>query len=167
MTRRVSYFYDQDVGSFVYGEGHPMRPFRINMTHQLILAYGLYRKMNVYVSTVIHHNRPQRIKIFANNYHHHHHSYIATQPSIRSANDCVPLSKLHRTPQTSRSKPPRKQRPNRLRRPTSPLQQTNRTGQKLIQCWRKRLPMVPRPLRVFSNIMRRLNRCGYQIESQK
>lgn len=70
MTRRVSYFYDckylpsgfvllifdqiislEDVGSFVYGEGHPMRPFRINMTHQLILAYGLYRKMNVYVSS--------------------------------------------------------------------------------------------------------------------
>ena len=22
-----------DVGSFLYGEGHPMRPFRITMTH--------------------------------------------------------------------------------------------------------------------------------------
>ena len=44
----VSYFYDADVGSFLYGEGHPMRPFRITMTHSLILAYGLYRKMNVY-----------------------------------------------------------------------------------------------------------------------
>ena len=51
--RSVSYFYDADVGSFLYGEGHPMRPFRINMTHQLIMAYGLYRKMNVYVSIEI------------------------------------------------------------------------------------------------------------------
>jgi acetoin utilization deacetylase AcuC-like enzyme len=51
--RSVSYFYDADVGSFLYGEGHPMRPFRINMTHQLIMAYGLYRKMNVYVSNKI------------------------------------------------------------------------------------------------------------------
>lgn len=41
-----------DVGSFLYGEGHPMRPFRITMTHSLILAYGLYRKMDVYVSII-------------------------------------------------------------------------------------------------------------------
>jgi histone deacetylase 1/2 len=41
-----------DVGSFLYGEGHPMRPFRITMTHSLILAYGLYRKMDVYVSDI-------------------------------------------------------------------------------------------------------------------
>ena len=39
-----------DVGSFYYGEDHPMKPFRIKMAHQLILEYGLYRKMNTYVS---------------------------------------------------------------------------------------------------------------------
>jgi histone deacetylase 1/2 len=38
-----------DVGSFYYGPEHPMKPFRIKMAHQLILAYGMYRKMNVYV----------------------------------------------------------------------------------------------------------------------
>lgn len=31
-----------------YGPGHPMKPHRLRMTHQLILAYGLYRKMEVY-----------------------------------------------------------------------------------------------------------------------
>ena len=39
-----------DVGSFHYGEDHPMKPFRIKMAHQLIIGYELYRKMNVYVS---------------------------------------------------------------------------------------------------------------------
>lgn len=46
--RRVSYFYQSDVGLFYYGPGHPMKPHRIRMAHQLILAYGLYRKMEVY-----------------------------------------------------------------------------------------------------------------------
>ena len=39
-----------DVGSFYYGEDHPMKPFRIKMTHQLIIEYELYRRMQVYVS---------------------------------------------------------------------------------------------------------------------
>jgi hypothetical protein len=38
-----------EVGSFYYGEDHPMKPFRIKMAHQLIIGYELYRKMNVYV----------------------------------------------------------------------------------------------------------------------
>lgn len=46
--RRVSYFYHADVGLYYYGPGHPMKPHRLRMTHQLILAYGLYRKMEVY-----------------------------------------------------------------------------------------------------------------------
>jgi acetoin utilization deacetylase AcuC-like enzyme len=45
--RRVSYFYEGDVGLFHFGAGHPMKPHRLRMTHQLILAYGLYRKMEV------------------------------------------------------------------------------------------------------------------------
>lgn len=49
-TGRVSYFYDTEVGSYFYGQEHPMKPFRIKMAHQLIVNYGLYRKMHVYVS---------------------------------------------------------------------------------------------------------------------
>lgn len=45
---RVAYFYDNEIGSFYYGNDHPMKPFRIKMAHQLIVNYGLYRKMNVY-----------------------------------------------------------------------------------------------------------------------
>ncbi|KAL5017145.1 hypothetical protein ScPMuIL_006734 [Solemya velum] len=42
-TPNVAYFYDPDVG-----QGHPMKPYRIALTHGLVLHYGLYKKMNVY-----------------------------------------------------------------------------------------------------------------------
>lgn len=38
-----------EVGNFYYGPGHPMKPHRVRMTHNLILNYGLYRKMKIYV----------------------------------------------------------------------------------------------------------------------
>merc|ERR1739838_86359 len=47
-NRRVSYFYDPDVGSFYYGAGHPMKPQRMRMTHSLVMCYGLYKKLDVY-----------------------------------------------------------------------------------------------------------------------
>uniref|UniRef100_A0AC34RAA4 Histone deacetylase domain-containing protein n=1 Tax=Panagrolaimus sp. JU765 TaxID=591449 RepID=A0AC34RAA4_9BILA len=46
--RRVAYYYDGDVGNYYYGQGHPMKPHRIRMTHNLLLNYGLYRKMEVF-----------------------------------------------------------------------------------------------------------------------
>eukprot|EP00123_Amoebidium_parasiticum_P015817 comp23160_c0_seq1/m.37462 comp23160_c0_seq1/g.37462 ORF comp23160_c0_seq1/g.37462 comp23160_c0_seq1/m.37462 type:complete len:430 (-) comp23160_c0_seq1:670-1959(-) len=46
--QRVAYFYDSDVGNFHYGPGHPMKPQRLALTHNLVLNYGLYKKMEVY-----------------------------------------------------------------------------------------------------------------------
>jgi histone deacetylase 1/2 len=46
--RRVSYFYDPDIGNYHYGQGHPMKPHRIRMTHNLVVNYGLYRRMEVF-----------------------------------------------------------------------------------------------------------------------
>ncbi|CAF0826627.1 unnamed protein product [Adineta steineri] len=46
--KKVSYYYDYDVGNYYYGQGHPMKPHRIRMAHNLILNYGLYRKMEIY-----------------------------------------------------------------------------------------------------------------------
>ncbi|XP_078235980.1 histone deacetylase 1 isoform X1 [Pogona vitticeps] len=37
-----------DIGNYYYGQGHPMKPHRIRMTHNLLLNYGLYRKMEIY-----------------------------------------------------------------------------------------------------------------------
>lgn len=39
---QVSYFYDPEIGNYYYGEGHPMKPHRMRMTHALLLHYGLY-----------------------------------------------------------------------------------------------------------------------------
>ncbi|KAI1722464.1 histone deacetylase domain-containing protein [Ditylenchus destructor] len=46
--KRIAYYYDGDVGNYYYGQGHPMKPHRIRMTHNLLLNYGLYRKMEVF-----------------------------------------------------------------------------------------------------------------------
>jgi histone deacetylase 1/2 len=44
----VCYFYDSDIGNYYYGQGHPMKPHRIRMAHNLLLNYGLYKKMEIY-----------------------------------------------------------------------------------------------------------------------
>lgn len=46
--KKVSYFYDADIGSYYYGPGHPMKPHRVKMAHSLILHYGLYKQMEVF-----------------------------------------------------------------------------------------------------------------------
>lgn len=38
-----------DVGSFSYGLGHPMKPHRIRMTHDLVSAYDMLDRMKVLV----------------------------------------------------------------------------------------------------------------------
>lgn len=52
LLRRVvwplSCFHAGDIGHHYYGPGHPMKPARLKLTHHLILAYGLYRKLEVY-----------------------------------------------------------------------------------------------------------------------
>ncbi|OBZ79650.1 Histone deacetylase RPD3 [Grifola frondosa] len=45
--RRVAYYYDHDVGSFTYGLGHPMKPQRMRLTHELVSAYGMLDKMHI------------------------------------------------------------------------------------------------------------------------
>ena len=39
-----------NVGNYHYGPGHPMKPHRIRMCHGLVMNYGLYKKMEIYVS---------------------------------------------------------------------------------------------------------------------
>lgn len=63
----VAYFYDSDVGNYAYVAGHPMKPHRIRMAHSLIMNYGLYKKMEIYVSlnlTVC--NRPFLLGVMRN-----------------------------------------------------------------------------------------------------
>ncbi|KAM7260112.1 hypothetical protein ACFE04_015853 [Oxalis oulophora] len=45
--RKVSYFYDPEVGNYYYGQGHPMKPHRVRMTHALLAHYGMLQHMQV------------------------------------------------------------------------------------------------------------------------
>lgn len=54
----VIFYFPGDVGNYYYGQGHPMKPHRIRMTHNLLLNYGLYRKMEIYVSCTAAHKPP-------------------------------------------------------------------------------------------------------------
>uniref|UniRef100_A0A7N0TK56 Histone deacetylase n=1 Tax=Kalanchoe fedtschenkoi TaxID=63787 RepID=A0A7N0TK56_KALFE len=45
--RRVCYFYEPTIGDYYYGQGHPMKPHRIRMAHNLIVNYSLHRLMEV------------------------------------------------------------------------------------------------------------------------
>ncbi|KAL8132013.1 hypothetical protein AgCh_007773 [Apium graveolens] len=47
VKRKVFYFYDPEVGNYYYGQGHPMKPHRIRMTHALLAHYGLLQDMQV------------------------------------------------------------------------------------------------------------------------
>ncbi|TFY69071.1 hypothetical protein EVJ58_g658 [Rhodofomes roseus] len=47
--KRVCYFFDSDVSGFHYGPGHPMKPTRIRMCHSLVMNYGLYKKMEIFI----------------------------------------------------------------------------------------------------------------------
>ncbi|KAL5718179.1 histone deacetylase [Ranunculus cassubicifolius] len=45
--RRVTYFYEPSIGNYYYGQGHPMKPHRIRMAHNLIIHYNLHRLMEI------------------------------------------------------------------------------------------------------------------------
>ncbi|TPX62585.1 hypothetical protein PhCBS80983_g00370 [Powellomyces hirtus] len=48
--RKVAYFYQEEASAFHYGEGHPMKPARLALTHNLVFGYGLHEKMNCFRS---------------------------------------------------------------------------------------------------------------------
>lgn len=74
---RVAYYYDGDFGNFYYGQGHPMKPHRVRMTHSLIVNYGLYRKLKVM--------RPTRAS-FNEITRYHSDDYIDFLRTVRSDN---------------------------------------------------------------------------------
>jgi histone deacetylase 1/2 len=43
--RKVSYFYEDDIGNYQYSVGHPMKPFRVRMTDEMIRSYGMDKLM--------------------------------------------------------------------------------------------------------------------------
>ncbi|XP_057442904.1 histone deacetylase 6-like isoform X2 [Lotus japonicus] len=47
VKRSVTYFYEPQIGDYYYGQGHPMKPHRIRMAHELIINYSLFRRMQI------------------------------------------------------------------------------------------------------------------------
>ena len=45
---RISYYYDEEVGRSYYGPNHPMKPHRLCMTHNLVLAYDLHKHLQIF-----------------------------------------------------------------------------------------------------------------------
>ncbi|KII68022.1 Histone deacetylase 1 [Thelohanellus kitauei] len=46
-NKRISYYYDNSVGNFYYGHGHPMKPHRIRLAHNLLMNYGVLKHLQV------------------------------------------------------------------------------------------------------------------------
>ena len=46
----VSFHYNSDVEQHHFGRSHPMKPWRLQLTKQLILSYGLHYSMDLYDS---------------------------------------------------------------------------------------------------------------------
>ena len=42
-----------DVGAYTYGLGHPMKPHRIRVTHDLVSAYDMLDKMHILVRLLL------------------------------------------------------------------------------------------------------------------
>ena len=85
--KKVAYFYDSDVGNYAYVSGHPMKPHRIRMAHSLIMNYGLYTKMEIYVRHAIRSSSP---------------TLLLTAPARKTRfqirDDPVPHRRVHRLP---------------------------------------------------------------------
>lgn len=47
---KVSFHYNPEVEQFHFGRSHPMKPWRLQLTKQLIVSYGLNRAMDHYVA---------------------------------------------------------------------------------------------------------------------
>jgi len=50
----TSYFYDAEIGNYHYGQGHPMKPHRVRMTHNLVVNYQLYRQVRDLAQVYVH-----------------------------------------------------------------------------------------------------------------
>src|SRR5271163_2567384 len=66
MRDRIIYYYDDQVGNYHYGAGHPMKPHRLTLTHHLVMKYGLYRYMQVYRPTKA--LKPEILKFHSSDY---------------------------------------------------------------------------------------------------
>lgn len=47
MDKKVLYLYDPEIANYHYSKGHPMKPIRVQMTHSLVVNYGMHQYMDI------------------------------------------------------------------------------------------------------------------------
>ncbi|CAG9335052.1 unnamed protein product [Blepharisma stoltei] len=50
---KVLYYFDDQIGNFIYGLGHPMKPHRVKMCHSLLQNYGMLDQLEVIDGTAV------------------------------------------------------------------------------------------------------------------
>lgn len=96
--RKVAYFYDSDVGNYAYVAGHPMKPHRIRMAHSLIMNYGLYTKMEIYVGSLSNSDFAASRKSGWGSSSTQLTHVAARKTRLQVRNDAVPHRRVHRLP---------------------------------------------------------------------
>ncbi|KAI5181137.1 histone deacetylase 3 [Nematocida sp. AWRm80] len=85
--RRIAYLYSPDIGNFHYGEGHPMKPHRVAVTHSIVFAYDLHEHMDVY--TIVPATRKELEEYHTNKYVEFLNSHQEENtPCDRITDDC-------------------------------------------------------------------------------
>ena len=46
-NQRVAYYFNKEIGTFYYGNNHPMKPLRVKITNELIKSYNMLDKMDM------------------------------------------------------------------------------------------------------------------------
>ncbi|KRY91248.1 Histone deacetylase 1 [Trichinella pseudospiralis] len=77
--KRVCYFYDDDVGKYMFGPNHVMKPIRIEMTHRLVHAYELYKHVTIMKPP---RTTPDEMKVF------HEEDYIDLLRKVKPEHMC-------------------------------------------------------------------------------
>lgn len=99
--RKVSYFYDSSLGNYHYGFGHPMKPHRVRMTHDLIVTYGLYKYCDVFrpellnKEDLIKFHTPDYIDFLAKVSPHNLREYLPELKQYSVGQDCPIFSGLY------------------------------------------------------------------------
>ena len=105
--KRISYFYDEEVGNFYYDEGHPMKPVRVRMTHCLVMAYGLHNHLQVFrprratANEMMQFHSQDYIKFLQNSTPENIVSQVAEQKRFMIGSDCPVFANLYEFGQIS------------------------------------------------------------------
>ena len=90
---KVAYYFNKEVGNFYYGPYHPMKPFRMKITHEMLKAYGVLPKFKHIENATVKHDLSKLIEALGDEiiystkckkYNPMFKAFIEARPSIHS-----------------------------------------------------------------------------------